>query len=178
MSITSVIASVVATQVFGGVWFTLLSEPWMRGLGKTHKDFKNMGHTSLVLSGIAMFALAVFMSNTLRYMHFQHRFLTCKISMIRPLHVFWYANFCWAEFSAYKQLFEAGVESPHSLKELYPKKNKLLSTCSVFPADPSLECKLWRRLSTLPYVFLWLVPFCRSLIIHMRVKAGPHILST
>ncbi|XP_071794503.1 uncharacterized protein [Asterias amurensis] len=66
MSIASVIASVVATQVFGGVWFTLLSEPWMRGLGKKHKDFKNMGHTSLVLSGIAMFALSVFMSNTLR----------------------------------------------------------------------------------------------------------------
>ena len=66
MSILSVIVGTVVTQFAGAFWFSAFAEPWMRGLGKTREDFKNTDSSPFVLAALAMFALSVFMSATLR----------------------------------------------------------------------------------------------------------------
>ena len=52
----AVIIAAVASFLFGGVWYGLLSQPWMRAIGKTEAEIKSSGRSMPLLFAITFVA--------------------------------------------------------------------------------------------------------------------------
>ncbi|MGL4729585.1 MAG: DUF1761 domain-containing protein, partial [Bosea sp. (in: a-proteobacteria)] len=44
VSLLAVLAAAIAAFVFGGIWYTLLSKPWLAAMGKTEAEIKQNGN--------------------------------------------------------------------------------------------------------------------------------------
>lgn len=52
----AVVAAAAASFLFGGVWYGMLAQPWMRALGKTEAEIKSADRSMPLLFGITFLA--------------------------------------------------------------------------------------------------------------------------
>ena len=52
----AIVVAAAASFLFGGVWYGMLSKPWMAALGKTEAEIKSAGRPMGLLFGITMLA--------------------------------------------------------------------------------------------------------------------------
>lgn len=52
----AVVAASAASFLFGGVWYGILSKPWMQALGKSETDLKSTGRSMPLLFSITIIA--------------------------------------------------------------------------------------------------------------------------
>lgn len=52
----AILVAVIASFLFGGVWYGVFSKPWMAAIGKTEDEIKNAGRPLWLLFGITILA--------------------------------------------------------------------------------------------------------------------------
>ena len=55
----AIVAAAAASFLFGGVWYGMLSQPWMRAIGKSDAEIKNTGRSMPLLFSITIIAQIV-----------------------------------------------------------------------------------------------------------------------
>lgn len=55
----AVLVAAVASFVFGGVWYGVLSKPWMAAVGKSEEEIKNAGQSLPILLSLTFVALLI-----------------------------------------------------------------------------------------------------------------------